>query len=111
MVGRGRVHELRTDRSHPAHMSGEGLEDVRTEPHDGPNVIALTFFEEEGANFCPPPSTGRMATTIGQRPGVETTRTLLEEIAGGSRGEALRATVLAWNRGATRDQVEEAFQE
>src|SRR3954454_25260268 len=105
----GKGDELRTDRRHPAHVSGEGLEDVRTEPDDGPNVIALTLSEAEGANFCPRPSTGGMATTIGQRPGAETTLALLEEIAGGSRGEALRATVLAWNRGATRDQVEEAF--
>jgi hypothetical protein len=111
VVGVVGLSELQTDRSHPAHVSGEGLEHVRTEPHDGPNVIALTFSEEEGANFSPRSSTGGMATTIDQRPGAETTRELLEEIAGGSRGEALRATVLAWNRGATRDQVEEAFQE
>jgi RNA polymerase sigma factor (sigma-70 family) len=52
-----------------------------------------------------------MATTIGHRPGAETTRALLEEIAGGKRGAQLRATVAAWNRGATREQVEEAFQE
>src|SRR3954452_25049283 len=39
------------------------------------------------------------------------TRALLEEIAGGRRGVQLRAQVLAAKRGATREQVEEAFQE
>ena len=38
--------ELRTDRSHAAHVSAEGLEEVRTEPHAGPNVIANAEFAE-----------------------------------------------------------------
>ena len=52
-----------------------------------------------------------MATTIGCPRGPERTRALLEEIAGGRRGVQLRAQVLGAKRGATREQVEEAFQE
>ena len=52
-----------------------------------------------------------MAITIGCPPGPERTRALLEEIAGGRRGVQLRAQVLRAKRGATREQVEEAFQE
>jgi hypothetical protein len=52
-----------------------------------------------------------MATINGHRPSAETTRALLEAIAGGRRGEQLRATVASWNRGATREQIDEAFQE
>jgi RNA polymerase sigma factor (sigma-70 family) len=36
---------------------------------------------------------------------------LLERIAGGEQGAKLRAQVATWHRGATREQVEEAFQE
>lgn len=92
-------------------MTGEGLDAVSAEPHDGSFVIALTEVEKEGANFGPQPSSGRMATTNGHRAGRETTRALLEEIARGRRGEQLRATVAGWNRDATREQIEEAFQE
>jgi RNA polymerase sigma factor (sigma-70 family) len=81
------------------------------EPRSGSVVIALTGIDKEGASFPAAPSSGGMATSIGHRPGLETTRALLEEIAGGERGAQLRATVAAWNRGATREQVEEAFQE
>lgn len=52
-----------------------------------------------------------MATTIGCPRGPERTRALLEKIAGGRRGVQLRAQVLGAKRGATREQVEEAFQE
>jgi RNA polymerase sigma factor (sigma-70 family) len=52
-----------------------------------------------------------MASTIGCPRGPERTRALLEEIAAGRRGVQLRAQVLAAKRGATREQVEEAFQE
>jgi hypothetical protein len=57
------------------------------------------------------PSLSRMASTIGCPRGPERTRALLEEIAAGRRGVQLRAQVLAAKRGATREQVEEAFQE
>jgi RNA polymerase sigma factor (sigma-70 family) len=92
-------------------VTGSGLNAVSGEPRSGSVVIAQTGIETEGANFPAAPSSGGMATTIGHRPGPETTLALLEEIAGGKRGAQLRATVAAWNRGATREQVEEAFQE
>lgn len=49
--------------------------------------------------------------TIEHRPGSQTTRMLLERIAGGEQGAKLRSQVAGWHRGATREQVEEAFQE
>ncbi|HET6867167.1 MAG TPA: sigma-70 family RNA polymerase sigma factor [Solirubrobacteraceae bacterium] len=92
-------------------MSSDGLDAVSAGPHDGTNVIALTSAQEEGANFSGQPSSGRMATNGEHRPDRERTVALLEEIASGRRGEALRAQVAAWNREATWEQVEEAFQE
>ena len=52
-----------------------------------------------------------MAIHVGTARGPERTRALLEEIAGGRRAAQLRAQVAAAKRGATREQVEEAFQE
>lgn len=65
----------------------------------------------EGASFASSASTSRMAVSIGDRPGRETTRALLAGIVRGERGAQLRAAVARWNPGATTDQVEEAFQE
>ena len=52
-----------------------------------------------------------MAIHVGIAQGPERTRALLEEIAGGRRGAQLRAQVARAKRGATREQIEEAFQE
>jgi DNA-directed RNA polymerase specialized sigma24 family protein len=52
-----------------------------------------------------------MAIEIAVPPGPQRTRALLEEIAGGRRGVQLRGQVAAVKRGATREQIEEAFQE
>ena len=92
-------------------MSNDGLDAVGPEPYDGSFVIDLTRWEEVGANGPPPSSWGGMATTIGPPLGAARTRALLEEIAGGRRGAQIRAQVAATNRGATQEQVEEAFQE
>lgn len=89
----------------------EGLDAASAEPQHGTVVVALTEIEKEGAKFAAHPSSGRMATNTKPRPGPERTRALLEEIAGGKRGETLRGTVAHWNRKATWEQIEEAFQE
>ncbi|MDP9294294.1 MAG: sigma-70 family RNA polymerase sigma factor, partial [Actinomycetota bacterium] len=52
-----------------------------------------------------------MAVSIRHRPGPETTRALLEQIAGGDRVAQLRSQVASWNPGARAEQIEEAFQE
>ena len=52
-----------------------------------------------------------MGVLVGHRPGPETTRALLEAIAGGEGGRRLRAQVGRWNTDATPEQIEDAFQE
>ena len=64
-----------------------------------------------GAKNVASPSCSDMATDVGAPPGTERTRALLAEIAGGRRGAQLRGQVAAAKRGATREQIEEAFQE
>lgn len=88
-------------------------------PSDLPELSIADVGKSRGANFSRVPSSGCMPTVSGHHPsagaagrlGADTTRSLLEAIAVGSRGERLRATVAAWNRGATQEQVDEAFQE
>lgn len=76
-----------------------------------PRVIDLTRSAEVGARNCPSASEAGMAVDVRASHGPERTRALLEEIAGGRRGAQLRGQVAARNRGATREHVEEAFQE
>src|SRR5829696_9307003 len=52
-----------------------------------------------------------MGVLIGHRPGPETTRALVEQIAGGDGARRLRAHVARWNTDATPEQIEDAFQE
>jgi hypothetical protein len=80
-------------------------------PRDASCVIDLTSREERGAKTGASPSDEGMAVDIGISQGPERTRALLEEIAGGRRGAQLRGQVAAVKRGATREQIEEAFQE
>lgn len=68
-------------------------------------------MSERGANFGPECSSERMGVSTAHRPGRETTRALLEKIAAGEAALKLRRQVIAWNPGATEDQVEDAFQE
>ena len=84
---------------------------MSVEPQSGPRVTVLTQSAQVGASSLAPRSTECVAVTIGHRPGHETTRALLERIAGGERGAQLRSQVASWNRGAADEQVEEAFQE
>lgn len=86
---------------------------MNAEPHRQSTVTPLTTVEEVGANISTPPSSDGMATHTRQPSGPTRTRALLEEIAGGMRGAQIRAQVAAApaNRGATPEQVEEAFQE
>ena len=69
------------------------------------------FLEERGATFPAPTSLEAVAASTGQPPGRETTRALIERIAGSDLGAKLRSQVAAWHPGATRDEVDEAFQE
>ena len=92
-------------------MRGERLDAVSAEPPDGSCVSDLTTIEEVGAKIVASPSCGGMAIDVGVPPGPERTRALLAEIAGGRRGAQLRGQVAAVKRGATREQIEEAFQE
>lgn len=78
---------------------------------DGSRVMSQTAAPERGANFWLHGSSERMGVSIGHRPGRETTRALLEKIAGGEAALKLRRQVVGWNPGATEDQVEDAFQE
>lgn len=68
-------------------------------------------FEQGGANFSRWGSLGCMDVFVGQRPGRETTRGLLAQIAGGKAGRRLRAQLARWNTDATAEQIEDAFQE
>jgi hypothetical protein len=92
-------------------VTSEWLDGMGAEPRDGSSVVDLTGFEEVGAKSAVLPSWGGMAIDVGVSPGRERTRALLEEIAGGRRGAQLRGQVAAAKRGATREQIEEAFQE
>ena len=92
-------------------MNRNGLETPSVELHEGLPALTPAPGEKEGANSAALASSEGMVATNGHRPGAETTRALLEAIAGGRRGEQLRATVAGWNRGATREQIDEAFQE
>src|SRR4051794_7598611 len=85
--------------------------DVAQEPSARPLVFALTAIDEVGAKTEDLASSGGMAVSIGSRPGRDTTRALLERIVAGERGAQLRATVAGWNRDASTEQIEEAFQE
>jgi DNA-binding CsgD family transcriptional regulator len=92
-------------------VTGDGLDAIRVEPVDGRSVVERTETFERGANSSADGSSGRMGVSTGHRPGQETTRTLLEKIAAGDAALKLRRQVIAWNPGATEDQVEDAFQE
>jgi DNA-directed RNA polymerase specialized sigma24 family protein len=92
-------------------VTSRGATGVNAEPGDASFVIDLTSREERGAKIGASPSGEGMAVDIGISPGPERTRALLEEIAGGRRGAQLRGQVAAVKRGATREQIEEAFQE
>jgi hypothetical protein len=92
-------------------MSTGRLDAVSAETPRETRVGDLTTVEEVGANIAASPSLGGMAIEVGVLPGPERTRALLKEIAGGRRGVQLRGQVAAAKRGATREQIEEAFQE
>lgn len=63
-----------------------------------------------GANSSVTTSLGVVEQIGGDRQG-QSTRILLEEIARGELGAKLRSQVAAWNPGATREELDEAFQE
>jgi hypothetical protein len=92
-------------------MTSRGHEAVSAEPRGGSDVIDLTQLKKVGAKFAARPSWWGMATETGFPPGPERTRALLEQVAGSWRAEQLRGQVMSANRGATRDQLDEAFQE
>jgi RNA polymerase sigma factor (sigma-70 family) len=75
------------------------------------SVEAGEEFEDGGASFASPAPIGVVAARNGDGPEREVTRRLIEAIAGGVQGARLRSQVAAWNAGATREEVAEAFQE
>jgi DNA-directed RNA polymerase specialized sigma24 family protein len=92
-------------------VSKGGLDAMCGEPPGGSSVSNLTPSTDVGAKIAASPSCRDMATDVGVPPGPERTQALLVEIAGGRRGAQLRGQVAAAKRGATREQIEEAFQE
>jgi RNA polymerase sigma factor (sigma-70 family) len=64
-----------------------------------------------GANSCPSASIGLVAVTNGLGSDRDLTRGLIKEIARGQLGAKLRSQVAAWHPQASRDEVDEAFQE
>lgn len=66
---------------------------------------------ERGASFRASVSLGVVAVLSRHPPGRERTRALIEDLAGGELGAKLRSQMIAWHPGATREDVEEAFQE
>ena len=64
-----------------------------------------------GANSCARASIEVVAVTNGLRSDQDLTRGLIEEIARGDLGAKLRSQVAAWHPNASRDEVDEAFQE
>ena len=64
-----------------------------------------------GASFGSRASIGVVAQTDQDGQARAVTRGLIERIARGVQGDRLRAQVAAWNQGATREEVAEAFQE
>jgi len=97
-------------------MSSAGL-DVSPAPDGGRSATegarrpAGDVVDTRGATFPPPTSLGAVAASTGHSPGRETTKALIEQIAGGELGAKLRSQVAAWHPGATRDEVDEAFQD
>src|SRR3954465_11517803 len=92
-------------------MSGRGCRPTGGEGHDGCSVSARTAVEIGGANFSSRASCIDMAIQTEVPAGGERTRAFLVEIAGGHRAVQWRGQVAAAKRGATREQIEEAFQE
>jgi hypothetical protein len=92
-------------------VRGGRFDAVSAESPDGSYVRNLTTIEEGGAKIVASHSCSGMAIDVGVAPGPERTRALLAEIAGGRRGAQLRGQVAAVKRGASREQIEEAFQE
>src|SRR3954463_7671831 len=92
-------------------MPGRGVRPSGTDASGGSPVSARTVVEIGGANCCASASCMDMAIQTEVPAGRERTRALLAEIAGGRRAVQLRGQVAAAKRGATREQIEEAFQE
>src|SRR4051794_7278851 len=64
-------------------------------------------FRDRGANFASPGSIGVVGAGNGDGPQREITRGLIARIAGGVQGAKLCSQVVAWNPGATPEQVAE----
>src|SRR3954454_18559343 len=92
-------------------MSGEGVPPGGAEAGEACLVSARTAVEIGGANFSSRASCMDMAIQTEVPAGGERTRALLVEIAGGHRAAQLRGQVAARKRGASRELIEEAFQE
>lgn len=91
---------------------GPRQETVRWTPSSGglTDGHADEFFER-GANSCPSGSIEVVAATNGLRSDQDLTRGLVEYIARGELGAKLRSQVASWHPTASRDEVDDAFQE
>src|SRR3954471_17967945 len=92
-------------------MSDGGLRSSGGDACGGSSVSARTAVNLGGANCGASASCMDMAIQTEVPAGRQRTRALLAEIAGGRRAVQLRGQVAAVKRGATREQIEEAFQE
>ena len=81
------------------------------EPPSAPRLVDLADFGFGGAKSAAWPSCRCMAIHPNASAASQRTLALLAEIAGGPRAVQLRGQVAAVKRGATREQIEEAFQE
>jgi DNA-directed RNA polymerase specialized sigma24 family protein len=108
--GRGREDDpLPTCGRRRGALSEGGLDAMRVEPVEGRSVIGQ--IPDRGANFLSRDSSECMGVSNGHQAGRDTTRALLEKIAGSDAAVKIRRQVIGWNPGATDEQVEDAFQE
>jgi hypothetical protein len=74
-------------------------------------VAECDHFAARGANFSGQRSIEVVAVTNAVGPDEDLTRALIEEIARGQPGAKLRSQVAAWHPQASRDEIDDAFQE
>jgi RNA polymerase sigma factor (sigma-70 family) len=68
-------------------------------------------FPDRGANFSRQPSMEVVAVSNAVRSDRDLTTALIEQIAGGELGAKLRSQVAGWHPQASREEIDDAFQE
>jgi hypothetical protein len=74
-------------------------------------VVVCDDFAARGANFSRQRSIEVVAVRNAVRPDQDLTRALIAEIARGPLGAKMRSQLAAWHPQASRDEIDEAFQE